>query len=101
MYETLKNKNKYARYIISCIIQYQKHTCSAERPNEAMEKERANYMQTLKRKCSLAKNPYNQAIQAYSACAATDGRQTDQVLEKELWGGENKRTMRRKSKRVK
>jgi hypothetical protein len=38
-----------------------------------MEKERAAYMQTLKRKCSLAavKNyPSNQAIQAHSACAA-------------------------------
>lgn len=39
-------------------------------PNKVMEKERANYMQTLKRKCSLAKNPSKQAIQAYSACAA-------------------------------
>jgi hypothetical protein len=28
-----KNKNKYAHYIIICIIQCQKHTCSAERPN--------------------------------------------------------------------
>jgi hypothetical protein len=61
-------------------------------------------MQTLKRKCSLAKNPSKQAIQTYSACALvkslqwvafkTDGRQTGQVLEKELrpldsvWGEE-------------
>lgn len=28
-----KNKNKYAHYIIICIIQCQKHTCGAERPN--------------------------------------------------------------------
>ena len=62
-------------------------------PNKVMEKERAVYMQTLKRKCS----------QTYSACAAkhyngvafkTDGRQTGQVLKKELrslvsvWGEE-------------
>ena len=39
-------------------------------PNKVMEKERVTYMQTLKRKCSLVKNPSNQAIQAYSACAA-------------------------------
>lgn len=39
-------------------------------PERVMEKERATYMQTLKRKCSLAKNPSKQAIQAYSACAA-------------------------------
>ena len=39
-------------------------------PNKVMEKEHVNYMQTLKRKCSLAKNPSKQAIQAYSACAA-------------------------------
>jgi len=41
-------------------------------PNKVIEKERATYMQTLKRKCSLAavKNyPSNQAIQAHSACA--------------------------------
>jgi hypothetical protein len=34
-----------------------------------MNKERAVYMQTLKRKCSLAKNPSKQEVQAYSACA--------------------------------
>jgi hypothetical protein len=34
-----------------------------------MNKERATYMQTLKRKCSLAKNPSKQEVQAYSACA--------------------------------
>ena len=39
-------------------------------PERIMNKERAVYMQTLKRKCSLAKNPSNQAIQAHSACAA-------------------------------
>ena len=41
-------------------------------PERIMNKERTNYMQTLKRKCSLAaiKNyPSNQAIQAHSACA--------------------------------
>ena len=38
-------------------------------PNKVMEKERATYMQTLKRKCSLAKNPSKQEVQAYSACA--------------------------------
>ena len=38
--------------------------------NKVMENERANYMQTLKRKCSLAKNPSKQDVQAYSACAA-------------------------------
>ena len=41
-------------------------------PERVMEKERIAYMQTLKRKCSLAavKNyPSNQAIQAHSACA--------------------------------
>jgi hypothetical protein len=35
-----------------------------------MNKERATYMQTLKRKCSLAKNPSKQEVHAYSACAA-------------------------------
>jgi len=39
-------------------------------PNKVMENERANYMQTLKRKCSLAKNPSKQDVLAYSACAA-------------------------------
>ena len=39
-------------------------------PNKVMEKEHVNYMQTLKRKCSLAKNPSKQAIKAYSVCAA-------------------------------
>ena len=39
-------------------------------PNKVMEKERATYMQTLKRKCSLAKNPSKQDVQTYSACAA-------------------------------
>jgi hypothetical protein len=38
-------------------------------PNKVMEKERATYMQTLKRKCSLAKNPSKQEVQTYSACA--------------------------------
>ena len=82
-------------------------------PNKVMEKERANYMQTLKRKCSLAKNPSNQAIQAYSACAANhyngsrlktmDNKQA-KCLKKNcdhlIRGGGNKRTMRKKSKRV-
>ena len=39
-------------------------------PERIMNKERAVYMQTLKRKCSLAKNPSKQEVQAYSACAA-------------------------------
>lgn len=83
-------------------------------PNKVMEKERANYMQTLKRKCSLAKHPCNQAIQAYSACAANhytgsrlkpmDDKQT-KCLKKKcdhlIRGGGNNRTMQRKSKRVK
>ena len=38
-------------------------------PERIMNKERATYMQTLKRKCSLAKNPSKQEVQAYSACA--------------------------------
>ena len=38
-------------------------------PNKVMEKERMIYMQTLKRKCSLTKNPSKQEVQAYSACA--------------------------------
>ena len=39
-------------------------------PERIMNKERTNYMQTLKRKCSLAKNPSKQEVQTYSACAA-------------------------------
>ena len=39
-------------------------------PERIMNKERAKYMQTLNRKCSLAKNPSKQDVQAYSACAA-------------------------------
>ena len=39
-------------------------------PERIMNKERATYMQTLKRKCSLAKNPSKQEVHAYSACAA-------------------------------
>jgi hypothetical protein len=39
-------------------------------PERIMNKERAAYMQTLKRKCSLAKNPSKQEVQAYSACAS-------------------------------
>lgn len=38
-------------------------------PERIMNKERAVYMQTLKRKCSLAKNPSKQDVQTYSACA--------------------------------
>lgn len=85
-------------------------------PERVMEKERANYMQTLKRKCSLAKNPSIQAIQAiqaYSTCAANhyngsrlktmDNKQA-KCLKKNcdhlIRGGGNKRTMRKKSKRV-
>jgi len=48
-------------------MQCRENKCTPER---IMNKERAVYMQTLKRKCSLAaKNPSKQAIQAYSACA--------------------------------
>jgi len=78
-----------------------------------MEKERATYMQTLKRKCSLAKNPSKQEVQAYSACALNhynesrlkpmDAKQA-KCLKKNcdhlIRGGGNKRTMRKKSKRV-
>ena len=39
-------------------------------PERIMNKERAVYMQTLKRKCLLANNPSKQDVQAYSACAA-------------------------------
>ena len=38
-------------------------------PERIMNKERAVYMQTLKRKCSMANKPSNQDVQAYSACA--------------------------------
>ena len=48
-------------------MQCRENKCTPER---IMNKERTVYMQTLKRKCSLAaKNPSKQAIQAYSACA--------------------------------
>jgi hypothetical protein len=70
-------------------------------------------MQTLKRKCSLAKNPSNQAIQAYSACAANhyNGSRLKTMDDKQakclkkncdhlIRGGGKKRTMRKKSKRV-
>jgi hypothetical protein len=38
-------------------------------PERVIEKERVTYMQTLKRKCSLANKPSKQDVQAYSACA--------------------------------
>ena len=81
--------------------------------NKAMEKERANYMHALKRKCSLAKNPSKQSIQAYSACAANhyNGSRLKPMDDKQakcskkncdhlIRVGGKKRTMRKKSKRV-
>ena len=85
-------------------------------PERIMNKERATYMQTLKRKCSLAavKNyPSKQAIQTYSACTANhyNGSRLKPMDDKQAkcskkncdhlfrFGGK-KRTMRKKSKRV-
>jgi len=55
---------------VHCIIIQFITQCGYWDPERIMNKERAVYMQTLKRKCSLAKNPSKQDVQAYSACAA-------------------------------
>jgi len=80
-------------------------------PERIMNKERAVYMQTLKRKCSLAKNPSKQEVQAYSACAEKhyNGSRLKPMDNKQakcskkncdhlIRGGGNKRSAKKRSK---
>jgi len=90
-------------------MQCRENKCTPER---IMNKERATYMQTLKRKCSRAKNPSKQDVQAYSACAAKhyngsrlkpmddmQAKCSKKNCDHLIRGGGKKRTMRKNSKR--
>uniref|UniRef100_A0A6C0I5C2 Uncharacterized protein n=1 Tax=viral metagenome TaxID=1070528 RepID=A0A6C0I5C2_9ZZZZ len=111
-----KTKSRKTKVYYTMPLTYMQCRDTKCTPERIMNKERAVYMQTLKRKCSLAaikNNPSNQAIQAHSACATKhyNGSRLKPMDDKQAkcskkncdhlirFGGK-KRTMRKNSKRV-